>query len=35
MAILADDAKEYLAAAIGDLETYVVAQIEANVNMSK
>ena len=33
--ILADDAYEYLAVAIGDLQGYITNQIEANVNMSK
>ena len=33
--ILADDAYEYLASAIGDLQGYITNQIEANVNMSK
>ena len=33
--ILADDAYEYLAAAIGDLQGYITNQIEAKVNMSK
>ena len=35
LAILAEDAKEYLAAAVGDLETYLVGKIEASVNMYK
>lgn len=33
--ILADDAYEYLAAAVGDLQGYITNKIEANVNMSK
>lgn len=35
MAILADDAKEYLNNAIGDLQTYIINQIEAQVNLNK
>lgn len=35
MAILADDAKEYLQSALGDLETYVINKIEAEVNLTK
>ena len=33
--ILADDAYEYLAVAVGDLQSYITSRIEANVNMSK
>lgn len=33
--ILADDAFEYLSAAVGDLQTYITNKIEANVSMSK
>lgn len=33
--ILADDAFEYLASAVGDLQSYITSKIEANVNMSK
>lgn len=35
MAILSDDAKEYLSNALGDLETYIVREIEANVKTAK
>ena len=35
IAILADDAKEYLTEALGDLEAYVYTKIEADVAMSK
>lgn len=35
MDILADDAKEYLQSAIGDLETFVVNKIEAEVLATK
>ena len=35
MAILADDAKEYLASAVGDLQVYVKNMIEAEVNRNK
>lgn len=35
IAILADDAKEYLVEALGDLEAYVYTKIEADVAMSK
>ena len=35
MAILADDAKEYLNNAVGDLQTYIVNLIEAQVNINK
>lgn len=35
MAILADEAKEYLQAAIGDLSAYVENMIEAEVNRNK
>lgn len=35
MAILADDAKEYLNNAVGDLQTYIVNLIEAQVNLNK
>lgn len=34
-AILADDAKEYLTNAMGDLETYVISKIEAEVKNNK
>lgn len=33
--ILSDDAYDYLAEAMGDLEDYITNRIEANVNMSK
>ena len=33
--ILADDAKEYLESAVGDLETYITKLIEAQVNINK
>ena len=35
MAILADDAKEYLNNAVGDLQTYIINLIEAQVNLNK
>ena len=35
MRILADDAKDYLAEAIGDIQEYITALIEAQVNMNK
>lgn len=35
MAILSEDAKEYLQNAVGDLETYIVKKIEAEVNLNK
>lgn len=35
MAILSEDAKEYLSNALGDLETYIVREIEANVKVAK
>lgn len=35
MLILTDDAKEYLATIIGDLDTYVTKKIEASVNINK
>jgi hypothetical protein len=35
MAILADEAKEYLQTAIGDLSAYVENMIEAEVNRNK
>lgn len=35
MTILSEDAKEYLSNALGDLETYIVREIEANVNIAK
>ena len=35
MAILSEDAKEYLNNAIGDLQTYIINQIEAQVNLNK
>ena len=33
--ILADDAKEYLETAVGDLEIYITKLIEAQVNINK
>ena len=33
MAILTDDAKDYLASVVGDLQTYIVKLIEAEVNI--
>ena len=35
MAILTDDAKDYLASVVGDLQTYIVKLIEAEVNIQK
>jgi ribosome-associated translation inhibitor RaiA len=35
VAILADEAKEYLETAVGDLETYITKLIEAEVNINK
>ena len=35
MLILTDDAKEYLATIVGDLDTYVTKKIEASVNINK
>lgn len=35
MAILSEDAKNYLNEAIGDLQTYIINQIEAQVNLNK
>ena len=35
MAVLTEDAKRYLAAAYGDLTTYITNKIEAEVNVSK
>ena len=35
MAILTDDAKDYLANVVGDLQTYIVKLIEAEVNINK
>lgn len=35
MAILAEEAKEYLSAAVGDLELFVKQKIEAEVNLNK
>lgn len=35
MAILSDDAKTYLNEAIGDLQTYIINQIETEVNFNK
>ena len=35
MAILSEDAKNYLNEAIGDLQTYIINQIEAQVNINK
>lgn len=33
--ILSNDAKEYLTAAVGDLNTYITKKIEAEVNLNK
>lgn len=33
--ILSDDAKEYLSAAVGDLNIYITNKIEAEVNLNK
>jgi hypothetical protein len=35
MAILTDEAKEYLSAIYGDVTTYITNKIEAEVNLSK
>ena len=35
MAILSEDTKTYLNEAIGDLQTYIINQIEAQVNLNK
>lgn len=35
MAILSDEAKEYLSTVIGDLQTYITKLIEAEVNVNK
>jgi len=35
MTILSEDAKTYLNEAIGDLQTYIINQIEAQVNLNK
>lgn len=35
MAILSEDAKTYLSEAIGDLQAYIINQIEAQVNLNK
>lgn len=35
MAILTDEAKEYLANVVGDLQTYITKLIEAEVNVNK
>lgn len=35
MAILSDDAKDYLNTAVGDLDSYVTSKIEATVKASK
>ena len=35
MTILSEDAKSYLNEAIGDLQTYIINQIEAQVNLNK
>ena len=35
MAILSEDAKKYLNEAIGDLQTYIISQIEKQVNFNK
>lgn len=35
LAILSDDAKEYLSAALGDLQTYIANRVEAEVKLNK
>lgn len=35
MKVLTDDAKEYIANAVGDLETYITNKIESTVKLSK
>ena len=35
MTILTDEAKKYLTEAVGDLQAYITAQIEAQVNINK
>ena len=35
MTILTDEAKLYLTEAVGDLQAYITAQIEAQVNINK
>jgi hypothetical protein len=35
MAILTEDAKKYITKAVGDLEEYIINQIEAEVVMTK
>jgi hypothetical protein len=35
MAVLSEDAKEYLAALYGDVTAYLIARIEAEVNLQK
>lgn len=35
MAVLTEEAKDYLRSIYGDLDTYITAQIEAQVNLSK
>lgn len=35
MAVLTEDAKEYLASIYGDLNTFIINKIEAEVNLSK
>ena len=35
MLILTDEAKQYLTEAVGDLQEYITAQIEAQVNLNK
>ena len=35
MTILTEDAKQYLNEAVGDLQEYITAQIEAQVNLNK
>ena len=35
LVILSDEAKEYLTAALGDLDTYINTKIEAEVNLNK
>ena len=35
LAILSDDAKEYLSVALGDLQPYIANRVEADVNLNK
>ena len=35
LAILSDDAKEYLSVALGDLQTYIANRVEAEVKLNK